>query len=146
MKEEKKTNVTWILWGVIIVLLLALVYQNNKPVTEAVGPELGKPGTKFFNQEPQKKEKEKLGRIGVSIPASLNVKDYKALISIKNTGEQAIVPYTLVGKKEVYRSSRVLEPGESLSAVIPVGNADKCVTYVETLNGEKFSVTSKLIR
>ena len=132
--------------GVIVLLLLALVYQNNKPVTEAVGPELGKPGTEFFNQEPQKKQKEKLGKIGVSIPGSLNVKDYKALMSIKNTGEQAIVPYTLVGEKEVYRSSKVLEPGESVSAVIPVGNADKCVTYVETLNGEKFSVTSKLVR
>lgn len=143
---EQKNRKTWVLWAVIALLLLALVYQNTRPVQEVVEPKLGKPGTEFFNQEPQKQEQQKSGKIGVSIPASLAVQDGKALISIKNTGQQAYVPYTLAGGREIYRASRVINPGEKVSAVIPVGAAKSCVTYVETLNGEKFSVTSKLVR
>lgn len=145
-QDQKKNRKTWVLWAVIALLLIALVYQNTRPVQEVADPKLGKPGTEYFNQEPQKQDKEKLGKIGVSIPASLAVQDGKSLITIKNTGQQAYVPYTLAEGREIYRASRVIEPGEKVSAVIPVGKADKCVTYVETLNGEKFSVTSKLVR
>ena len=145
-KKRKKNRKAWILWIVIAILTLTLIYQNTRPVQEGTGPELGKPGTEFFNGKPQKQDKSKLGKIGVSVPASLMVQNGKTLISIKNTGQRAYVPYTLANGKEVYRASRVINPGEKVSAVIPVGKADKCVTYVETLNGEKFSVTSKLVR
>lgn len=143
---EKKNHKTWVLWAVIALLLIALAYQNTRPVQEVVEPKLGKPGTEFFNQEPQKQEQQKSGKIGVSIPASLAVQDGKSLITIKNTGQQAFIPYSLAGGREVYRASRVIEPGEKVSAVIPVGSAANCVTYVETMTGEKFSVTSKLVR
>lgn len=147
-KKRKKNHKAWILWIVIAILTLALIYQNTRPVQEGTGPELGKPGTEYFNQEPQKQNKEnkeKSGEIGVSVPASLMVQNGKALISIKNTGQQAYVPYTLAEGREIYRASRVINPGEKISAVIPVGTAASCVTYVETLNGEKFSVTTKLL-
>ena len=134
------------MWAIIILLLLLLIYQTTSPQEKKLGPQLGAPGTEYFNEDPPKQEQQKSGSIGVSIPASLAVQDGKSLITIKNTGQQAYVPYTLAEGKEVYRASRVINPGEKVSAIIPVGKADKCVTYVETLNGEKFSVTSKLVR
>ncbi|HBK69357.1 MAG TPA: hypothetical protein DDZ91_12000 [Firmicutes bacterium] len=145
-KEPKKDRKTWLLWAIIALLLLALLYQATRPDQEVTGPKLGKPGTEYFNQEPQKQGIENSGRIGVSIPASLTVQDGKAMIRIKNTGQQAYVPYTLAEGREIYRSSRIIEPGDEVNAIIQVGNADKCVTYVETLDGGKFSVTSKLTR
>ena len=145
-KKRKKNRKAWILWIVIAMLTLTLIYQNTRPVQEVTGLKLGNPGTEFFNGKPQKQDKSKLGKIGVSVPASLMVQNGKTLISIKNTGQRAYVPYTLANGKEVYRASRVINPGENVNAVIPVGTAASCVTYVETLNGEKFSVTSKLVR
>ncbi len=68
------------------------------------------------------------------------------MLRMKNTGQQAYIPYTLAEGKEIYRSSRIIEPGDEVNAIISVGNAGKCVTYLETLSGEKFSVTSKLVR
>ena len=134
------------MWAIILLLLLLLIQQMTSPQEKKIlGPQLGAPGTEYFNEDPPKQEQQKSGSIGVSIPASLAVQDGKSLITIKNTGQQAYVPYTLAEGKEVYRASRVINPGEKVSAVIPVGKADKCVTYVETRNGEKFSVTSKLV-
>lgn len=144
-KNKRKTIVLW----VIIVLLLGLLawkFSKEPEPQPTVTPNLGNPGTEYFNQEPQKQEQQKFGKIGVSIPASFAVQDGKALITIKNTGQQAFIPYLLAEGRESYRASRVIKPGEKVSAVIPVGTADKCVTYVETLNGEKFSVTSKLVQ
>ncbi len=145
-QDKLRNRKTWILWVIIALLLFALIYSYTRPVQEVAGPELGKPGTEYFNQEPEKQEQEKLGKIGVSIPACLTVQDEKALITITNTGDQAYVPYTLAEGREIYRASKIIEPGEKVSAVIPVGTAKSCITYVETLHGEKFSVTTKLVR
>ena len=145
-QEPRKDRKTWLLWAIIALLSLALLYQNSQSDQEVTGPKLGKPGTEYFNQEPQKQGVENSGRIGVSIPASLPVQDGKAMLRMKNTGQQAYIPYTLAEGKEIYRSSRIIEPGDEVNAIISVGNAGKCVTYLETLSGEKFSVTSKLVR
>lgn len=146
MDQNPKNRIITLLLSVIIIVLLLLLIRgcNRQPVV--TGPQLGKPGTEYFNQDPQKQEQQNLGKIGVSIPASLAVQNGKALITVKNTGQQAYIPYTLADGKEVYRASRVLEPGEKVSAVIATGAAEKCVTYVETLTGEKFSVTTRLVR
>lgn len=147
-KEKRRNRITTAILMVIIMILLLLLLRGCHQQAIDSDPMLGKPGTEYFNQDTPNKEVLKTGgTIGVSIPASITVKDEKALLSIKNTGEESIIPHTLVNGEEVYRASRILDPGDKVSAVIPTGDkADKCITYVETLGGEKFSVTTNLVR
>lgn len=84
-------------------------------------------------------------KIGVSVPASFTVHGGKTQIAIKNTGEVGFVPSALIEGKEVFRASRVLEPGQRVQASIPVQEgAQKCVILVESVKGGKFTVTSTL--
>lgn len=139
-KKDKRKNIA--LWLIVILLLILavcrLACQERK---EAITP-YGLPGGEHFGQE---RQEQKQGQVGTSIPASAAVQNGKAVISITNTGSYAYVPYTLVDGKEVYRASRELQPGERVTAVLSVGNAEKCVTYIQVSSGEKFSVTTKLV-
>jgi len=147
MDQNPKNRIITLLLSVIIIVLLLLLIRGCNKQAVVTGPQLGKPGTEYFNQEDVKIKKTEAGKIGVSIPASVAVNEGKALITVRNTGEQSIVPYTIIGGREVYRASKVLAPGDRVAAVIPAGDsATACITYVETLTGEKFSVTTRLVR
>jgi hypothetical protein len=146
MEQKSKNRIITLLLSVIIIVLLLLLIRGCNKQAVVTGPQLGKPGTEYFNQDVIIKKTEG-GKIGVSIPASVAVNEGKALITVRNTGEQSIVPYTIIGGREVYRASKVLAPGDRVAAVIPAGDsATACITYVETLTGEKFSVTTRLVR
>ena len=135
-KERRKSIAPWL----IVILLLVLVMCR---VTCQKQEEVSVPGNEYFSQEQQE---QKPGQVGTSIPASAVVRNGEAIISITNTGSCAYTPYTLVEGKEVYRSSRILEPGEKVTVLLPVDNtAKECVTYIQVPTGEKFSVTTKLV-
>lgn len=141
-KKDEKERRKSIAWWLIVALLFILAICRFTCQKEAVVP-LVPPEGEYFSQE---RQEQKPGHVGTSIPASAVVRNGEAIISITNTGSCAYTPYTLVEGKEVYRSSRILEPGEKVTVLLPVDNtAKECVTYIQVPTGEKFSVTTKLI-
>lgn len=137
-----------ILWGIIAILLVIIfmqMYYPHQPQRQV--PALGNVGTERFNAN-DSKNAAKPGKIGASIPASLIVQeDGKTIIRIKNTGSEAFVASCIADGKEIYRSSRFLQPNEHVDAVIqPPAKATKVDTMVETEGGGKFSITSELVR
>jgi len=144
LQQKTKTAVLWI---VILLLAGVVVWQNfDHAKVSSTHPKLGKPGSELFNTINRKTAQES-GKIGASVPASFTVSDNKAQVTIRNTGQVAVAPSCIIAGKEVYRSSRVLNPGESVTAVIAVpSTAQKCVTMVESVDGKKFTITSDLQR
>ncbi|MGI6405509.1 MAG: hypothetical protein ACOX2E_03360 [Syntrophaceticus sp.] len=140
-KKDEKERRKSIAWWLIVALLFILAICRFTCQKEAVVP-LVPPEGEYFSQE---RQEQKQGHVGTSIPASVAVQDGKAVIGIINTGSYAYIPYTVAGGKEVYRASRALRPGERVTAVLSVGNAEKCVTYIQVPSGERFSVTTKLV-
>lgn len=145
MTKAKIVNIG--LWILIAILGFLVVWQYTHPtvLVRKNDISLGKPGTEVFDSTFEKEARKKSGRTGVSVPSTFFVRGNKTVITVKNTGDTPIVPSALIGGKEVYRASKILEPGHSVSAVIPVvKKADKCVILVESTEGTKFTVTAKL--
>lgn len=143
--NNKTHRIVSVILTIIIIMLLILLFRecDHKP---NAGYILGPPGHEYFNEDPPKEEK-KGGTIGASIPASVAVNNGEIVLPIKNIGEESIVPFTVVDGKEVYRSSKVLASDDKVTAIISVGNtAEECITYIETIDGEVFSITTKFAR
>lgn len=126
------------------------MYQHffYEPATEQ-RIKLGKPGDEIIvdGDLPKETKERSTKYMAVSVPAAFTVVDNKTQVTCKNTGEATIIPSVSVNGKEVYRASKPLEPGKTVAAVIEVEKgADKCVTLVESVEGGKFTVTSKLER
>ena len=149
MEKIKKNKATLVLWIIIIFLMSALAWQCTHPRFVNYGvPMLGTGNEKIYDGDIPKEGREKgSSYVAVSVPSSFRVINNETQISVKNTGKVAIVPSVSIKGKEVYRSSKVLEPGKTLATVIPVSQgADKCVTQIEAVDGGKFTVTSTLER
>lgn len=149
VEKDFRKRSTLILWLIIILLLGILAFQNfarHDPVDTQ--PALGELGTEYWNSDMiDQTIKAISGKIGASAPASVKAEGGKAAIQIKNIGGQTFVPYCIVDGEEVYRSSKVLNPGERVIAVVPVTeNATQILTMVESVEGGKFSITSKVVR
>jgi hypothetical protein len=131
-----------------LALLATVIYQyvSYQP-TEQAKIQLGEPGSEVYYEGniPKEKREVKDQKIGVSVPSVFRVIDGKAEVTCKNTGTVGVIPSVSINKKEVYRTSKVLEPGHTVKTVISVPKeAEKCVTLVESVEGGKFTVTSKL--